>query len=89
MARKRKPQPGKRLITVEIDEEELSWAAEEAKEDIPRFIALAVVDAMCVGMDPGEQRMVCVAVDGEPFVIVHSEGESDEECFREVWEAPR
>lgn len=88
MARNRKPQPGKRLVTVEIDEEELSWSAAEAKEEIPRFIAMAVAEAMCIGMEPGEQRMVCLGVDGQRFVVVMNEGATDEECFSEVWEAP-
>lgn len=88
MGKVRKPQPGKRLITVEIDEQELEWAAESAKEEIPRFIAMAVSEAMCADLDDGEQRMVCIAVDGDPFVIVQSRGETPEGDFCEVWEAP-
>jgi len=45
---------------------------------------MAIADAMCRDLDEGEQLRVCVAVDGERFVIVHIAGGTPEDDYREV-----
>lgn len=68
-----------RRIVVEVDADDIEWAAEWSKETVPQFVAMSIALAMSADADEGEERVISMTVDGEPFVIVHTEGETEEQ----------
>jgi len=78
-----------RRVVVEIDEEEIEWAAESAKESVPQFVAMALVSAMTIDACPGEERVISMRVDGESFFVVHREGWTEEASVTTWSELPQ